>query len=312
VSFGGLTFRDLEYVVAVADARSFTAAAERCGVAQPSLSAQVRKVERQLGAAIFERTGREIKTTVAGDAILAQARTVLGEGRRLFELSKGLGDPLAGTLTLGAIATLGPYLIPHILGPLRRAHPGLNLILREGLTADLTAAMSSGEVDAVLMSLPAHDERLMAEPILFEPFLGIFPAASALADRDHIALADLDTEALILMDEGHCVRDQALSLCTRADRRQRHVASIETLRHLVAAGAGHSLLPALAARQDPLLDGQLRYRPLDERAGRLIGLCWRASDPRGAHFADLARFIAAIPVPGTVRAAEFNASALPD
>lgn len=300
MSFGGLTFRDLEYVVAVADAKSFTAAAERCGVAQPSLSAQVRKVERQLETMIFERTGRDIRLTASGGAVVAQARAVLNEGRRLFELSRDLGDPLCGMLNLGAIATLGPYLVPHVLGPLRRAYPQLALILREGITGELTAHVMVGDVDAVLMSLPLADDRLAAEPILFEPFIGICPAGSALAARDRFALSDLDTEGLILMDEGHCVREQALALCTRAGRGQRHVASIETLRHLVAAGAGHSLLPALAARPDPRLDDHLCYRPLaDPDAGRLIGLAWRASDPRAGAFRELARFIAGIGIPGT-------------
>lgn len=300
MSFGGLTFRDLEYVVAVADAKSFTAAAERCGVAQPSLSAQVRKVERQLGTMIFERTGREIRLTTSGSAVVEQARNVLQEGRRLFELSRDLSDPLSGTLTLGAIATLGPYLFPHMLGPLKAAYPRLALMLREGLTAELMASVIAGEVDAVLMSLPVGDERFACEPILFEPFLGICPTGSDLSGQDRLELPDLDTDGLILMDEGHCVRDQALALCARAGRSRRHVASIETLRHLVAAGAGHSLLPALAARADPLLDAHVCYRPLaDEDAGREIGLVWRASDPRGASFRQFARFLAGLSVPGT-------------
>lgn len=302
MSFGGLTFRDLEYVVAVADAKSFTAAAERCSVAQPSLSAQVRKVERQLGTQIFERMGRETRLTAVGGVVVNQARAVLNEGRRLFEVSRGITDPLAGTLTLGAIATLGPYLVPHILGPLRRAFPSLSLILREGLTAELTTQALAGDVDAVLMSLPLPDERLAAEPILFEPFVAICPSHSDLAGQDKLEFADLDTGGLILMDEGHCVRDQALALCTRASRDRRHVASIETLRHLVAAGAGHSLLPALAATPDPRLDDHLCYRPLaDEEAGRMIGLAWRASDPRADAFRELARFIAGLAIPGTRR-----------
>lgn len=301
MSFGGLSLRDIEYVVAIADTGSFTAAAERCGVAQPSLSGQVRKVENQLGLQIFERTGRDVRLTAAGAGLVGQARTVLGEARRLFDMARTLNDPLAGPLRLGVIATLAPYLVPHLLGPLRIAFPDLKLILREGLTADLSALVISGELDAVLLSLPAEDERLAEAPILFEPFVGMCSTASPLAGRSTLTLDDLDTEDLLLMDEGHCIRAQALALCSSARHGDpRHAASIETLRHLVAAGSGHALLPGLAVRVDPLLDAHINYIPLDdETLGRTIGLTWRRTDTRRASFERLAEFLRGLDVPGT-------------
>lgn len=292
MSFGGLTLRDLEYVVAVADEGSFTAAAARCAVAQPSLSAQVRKVEGQLGFVLFERVGRSVRLTPTGTAAIDQARRVLEEARRLFEVGRDRSDPLAGPLRLGAITTLGPYLVPHLLGPLQASFPSLKPILREGLTDDLLRALAAGDVDAALLSLPVEDERLTLAPVFFEPFVAVVSRRSPLAARRALTLAELDGDDLILMEEGHCLREQALALCARPGRTVagRHAASVETLRHLVAVGAGHSLIPALAVRPDPLVDGHVRYRPL-EAAGRVVALAWRRRDPRAAAFRRLAAFV---------------------
>jgi LysR family hydrogen peroxide-inducible transcriptional activator len=303
--FGGISLRDIEYVVAISDTGSFTAAAERCGVSQPSLSGQVRKVENQLGLKIFERTGRDVRLTPAGADIVEQARSVLGEARRMFDLSHKLNDPLAGTLRLGVIATLGPYLVPHLLGPLQSEFPDMKLQLREGLTADLGALVVGGELDAVLLSVPVEDDRLMAMPILFEPFVGMCSRRSVLSRKDVLDMEDLDTGDLLLMDEGHCIRGQALALCSNRHpgRETRHAASIETLRHLVAAGSGHALLPKLAARTDARIDVHVRYTPLsDSRAGRDIGLAWRRTDVREKAFRRLATFIGGLEIEGTTPA----------
>jgi LysR family hydrogen peroxide-inducible transcriptional activator len=303
MSFGGLSLRDIEYVVAIADAGGFTTAAEQCGVSQPSLSAQVRKVEAKLGVTLFERAGRDVRITASGAGLIEQARAVLGEARRLFDLAKTLNDPLAGPLRLGVIATLGPYLVPHILGPLRSAFTDLQLVLREGLTADLSGLLVAGQLDCVLLSLPVEDERLAEAAILFEPFVGLCSTRSALANRKNLRIADLDVEGLMLMDEGHCIRDQALALCARPSvaRDHRHAASIETLRHLVAAGSGHALLPRLAARpEDPLLEAHLRYIELeDDAVGRTIGLAWRRTDVRRPSFEALAGMLRGVTIPGT-------------
>jgi len=305
MSFGGLSLRDLEYVVEVARLGSFTAAARACAVSQPTLSAQVRKVEEQLGLVLFERAGRAVRVTQAGAAVLAQAGAVLGEARRLFELARGANDPLTGDMHLGAIATLGPYLVPHVLGPLRAAFPQMRLILREGLTDDLVHAVLAGDLDAVLLSPPVEDARIAVRPLFFEPFVLMYPAAAdpsqGTADFDAArGLDDLEPAGLILMEEGHCLRAQALEACKAATSSDRHAASIETLRHLVAAGIGYSLLPTLAMGAAPALDGQLRYRALDrDDPGRTIALAWRRTDPRAPAFERLGTLIAGLDLPGT-------------
>lgn len=301
MAFSGLTLRDLEYVVAVEEAGSFTGAAERCSVSQPSLSVQVRKVEDQLGLAIFERAGRQIRTTSGGRLVIEQARIVLAEARHLVEVARNTVDPLAGMIRLGAIATLGPYLIPHLLGPLRRRLPKLQPIFKEGLTADLVREVHSGNLDAVLLSPPVEGGRLTVREVFFEPFLVICPTDSDLARRDPLALDDLEGDGLLLMDEGHCLTGQVLSLCRSAGRRasERHAASLETLRHLVAAGAGYSIIPALAVHSDPRVDHLIRYRPFGEaRVGRIVGLAWRQTDPRAEALCAFAEFIRMIGIPG--------------
>lgn len=297
MSFGGLTLRDLEYVVEVARTCSFTAAAQHCAVSQPTLSAQVRKVEDQLGVAIFDRAGRKVRLTPAGAQAVEQARSVLGEARRLFDIARGARDPLAGDLRLGAIATLGPYLVPHLLGPLRAAFPQMRLILREGLTEQLCRDVLAGEIDAALLSLPLEEPRLAAMPLFFEPFVAVASRHRAPEREGPLRFEDLDASELILMDEGHCLRAQAIAACGANTASDRHAASIETLRHLVAAGLGHSLLPALAVPAAPLLDAELRYHALEgDRHGRIIGLAWRATDPRAEGFETLGGFIAGLEI----------------
>jgi LysR family hydrogen peroxide-inducible transcriptional activator len=293
MAFSGLTLRDLEYAVEVARTGSFTAAAGHCAVSQPTLSAQVRKVEAQLGVTLFERAGRSVRVTAAGEPVLAQAQAVLGEARRLFEVARGQGDPLAGELRLGVIATLGPYLVPHLIGPLGEAFPDMRLVLREGLTDGLCRSVLAGEVDAVLLSLPIEDTRIAVKPLFFEPFV----IAAPIAAGSRLRLAELDPADMIVMEEGHCLRSQALAVCKAQGPSTRHAASIETLRHLVAAGLGYSLLPRLAVRADPLLDGHLSYHDADG-AGRVVGLAWRATDPRAAALRRLGEAVRATTIPG--------------
>ncbi|MDZ4789695.1 MAG: LysR substrate-binding domain-containing protein [Hyphomicrobiales bacterium] len=306
MNYASLTLRDLEYLVAVADLSGVSAAAAQCRVAQPSLSAQVKKIETNLEVVIFERGKGRMTLTPKGAPVVAQARVVLAEARRLFEVARTGGDPLSGTLRLGVIATLAPYLIPHLIDPVQTRFPCLKLIFNEALTAELIAALVAGELDAALLSTPLSENRLRAEPLFFEPFFAICHAQSQLSEKTGLSLADLEEEGMILMDEGHCLRGQALEACrVRAGGRQeRHAASVETLRHLVAAGSGHSLIPALAVKYDPRLDRTVRYFPLvDQNVGRTIALTWRASDPRSCGYQVLSGFLASISLPGVVRLA---------
>ncbi|UEM05757.1 LysR family transcriptional regulator [Skermanella rosea] len=296
MSFAGLSLRDLEYLVAVADLRHFGQAAQQCGVSQPALSGQIRKLEDLLGTPVFERAGRKVLLTARGDALVAQARRVLEEAQRLVELARDLNEPLSGRLGLSAIQTLGPYLFPHVLRPLRECFPRLDLILGEGRTGELLAGLRAGRIDAVLVALPVRERGVTVEPLFFEPFLLAHPAGHRLGSGAAVTAADLPADDLMLLEEGHCLRDQALAVCGAGGSpggRARHATSLETLRHMVAAGAGYTLMPALAAGEDDTLGGLVAYRPfVPDPPGRTIALAWRSSDPRAAQFHRLADCLA--------------------
>ncbi len=308
-SLAGLSLRDLEYAVAVADFRHFGRAAEHCGVSQPALSEQLRKLEAVLGAALFERTARRVEITPPGELLLRQARIVLREGFGLIEMARAQTDPLDGPLRIGVIPTLGPYYLPLVLRMLRSDFPGLELRLQEGLTEDLTEALHRGSLDAVLVALPAPAEGVMTvEPLFFERFRLLAPTGHPLLDAGVLHPEDLPGEDLLLLEEGHCLRDQTISLCRLPGPRgrdARHASSLEMLRHMVAAGEGYALMPGLATGPSGGPDGlgaasalsvlvQSRALGLGRegaRPGRIIVLGWRATDPRGAHFSRLAAFL---------------------
>ena len=285
MSLKSLSLRDLEYAVAVAEERHFGRAAARCHVSQPALSAQVKKLEDMLGAQLFERTPRGVIVTERGDLLVRQSRRMLDEGRRLLELASASGT-LSGELRIDAIATLGPYIVPHMLRPLRRRFPEASFVLREARTEGILAALAAGATDLALISPPVRGEGLTVIPLFDEPFVAIHPADMVLAERTPITIDDLEGTNVLLLEEGHCLRDQALTLCARADTKaHRHATSLETLRHMVAAGAGCSLIPALAADGRESFGGLLRYAEIDDpQAFRTIALAFRATDPRAGHY----------------------------
>ncbi len=295
VSVSTLSLRDLEYTVAVARERHFGRAAESCGVSQPTLSEQVRKLEAILGFALFERTTRSIEPTVRGQAILAQAEALLGSARQLLEDARRSSEPLSGELRLGVIATLGPYYMPSVIALGRRQFPRLALRLREGLTDDLLLALRNGELDAALVALPVPLDGLVAEPLFFEPFRLACPSDHELAQRREVGLRDLKRGPLLLMEDGHCLRDQALSLCNPRPlpHQTRYASSLEMLRAMIAAGEGISVIPLLAAGEHTSMHGMIAYRELDDaRAGRTIALVRRATETRVddlRHVADFMR-----------------------
>ena len=296
-----LSLRDLEYAVAVAEERHFGRAAARCHVSQPALSAQVKKLEAALGTRLFERTPRGVIVTEPGKHLLRQARRMLDEGRRFLELASASGA-LSGELRIDAIATLGPYVVPHILRPLRRRFPDVSFVLREGRTEAILEALGTGETDLALIATPAPGEGFSSLPLFEEPFVAIHPADMVLSEDPPLSIDDLEGAHLLLLEEGHCLRDQALALCARAEpRAHRHATSLETLRHLVAAGAGYSLLPALAAADRETFGGLLHYTAIDDpRAARTVALAFRASDPRADHYGAVAEAIRDA-MPDTVR-----------
>jgi len=294
VSVSSLSLRDLEYAVAVARERHFGRAAEYCGVSQPTLSEQVRKLESILGFALFERTTRTIEPTVRGAAVLEQAEALLGNARRLLEDARRSAEPLSGELRLGVIATLGPYYMPSVIALGRRRFPRLALRLRESTTNELLVALRSGELDAILVALPVPLEGLQAEPLFFEPFRLACPSDHELAQRERVRVRDLNRGALLLMEDGHCLRDQALSLCNPRSlpNQSRYASSLEMLRHMIAAGEGISLIPLLAAAEHTSMHGMITYRELDEaRAGRTIALVWRATETRAGDLRQIAAFV---------------------
>lgn len=302
MNLSGLSLRDLEYVVAVADEGHFGRAAGRCNVSQPTLSVQVRKLEGALGLTLFERSNRRVLLTESGQAIVRQARTVLSEAQRLLAMAtEGRGAPLTGRLSLAAIQTLGPYFFPLVLRSLREAYPLLSLSLSESRTADIMEGLRDGRIDAALVSLPLSQARLAISRLFIEPFFLACPAEHALAQGGALSAGAIAGPDLLLLDEGNCLRDQTIAACGAGSLVGRHATSLETLRSMVAAGAGYTLLPALAVPINPDPSGLTVIRDFDvDGPGRTIALVWRASDPRAEGLAHLAAFFRAHAPPGTV------------
>lgn len=287
VHFSGLSLRDLEYVVAVADTGHFLRAAERCHVTQPSLSVQIRRVENRLDTVIFERTTRRILVTEDGARLVAQMRKVLAEASLLLDMALRKERSFGGTLRLSAIATLGPYYFSHALPVIQKAYPGTSLVLGEGKTDDLVDALVHGQLDAVLMSAPVNVAQLSCAALFEEPFLMACRADHPVTTTQGDAWARLKPHERLLLEEGHCLRDQALAACADVEPDKRNGTSLESLRYMVAAGEGCTLMPRLATTQ---VDG-VRYLPMPDDYSRTIVLAWRKSDPRSDEFRAVARLL---------------------
>ncbi|ATU73068.1 hydrogen peroxide-inducible genes activator [Komagataeibacter rhaeticus] len=292
IPLSGLSLRDIEYVVAVDDLRNFSRAAERCGVSQGGLSEQVRKLEALLGVVLFERSRRHVAPTPDGARLIALGRDVLAAARAMIEAARVQTGPLAGLLRIGVIATLGPYYVPDLLPLLRGTYPQLRLQLTDSLTDTMLGMLRHDALDMVFAALPVSGDGFTCAPLFDEPFVAAFPAEHPLARRQPLAMADLNGPDLLLLEDGHCLRDQALALCGMSPRhaRQRLATSLEMLWHMIGAGEGYSLIPRLALRNRQAWQELITLTPLPG-ASRTIGLVWRASDPRGAAFAEFARFL---------------------
>lgn len=290
-----MNLRDLRYLVALADERHFGRAALRCRVSQPTLSAQVRKLEDYLGVALVERQPRRIALTEAGIRVVERARRLLLEADAIVELAKADRDPLAGSLKVAFIPTVGPYLLPHVSRRLRHDLPRLKLMLYEYQTAPLLEKLRSGEIDVGVLALPVPLDGLDALPLYEEPFTVAVPAGHALAGRDRVKLEDLKGETLLLLEDGHCLRDQALEVCSRVkinEDQDYRATSLETLRQMVAAGHGVTLMPQLAAESYAGTARAVRIRPFAKPApARTIGAVWRKSTTRGKAIEALAGVI---------------------
>ena len=292
-SVSSLSLRDLEYAVAVGRELNFGRAAESCGITQSTLSEQIRKLEATLGVTLFERTKRKVAPTARGAAILEQAHALLGNARHLLDEAQRSAAPLSGELRLGAIATLGPYYLPSVIALGRRRFPKLALRLREATTDELLGALRNAELDAILVALPVPMSGLVAQPLFFEPFRCASPRDHELANRERIRLRDLKRVPLLLLVDGHCLRDQALSLCGQAlPKNSRYASSLEMLRHMIAVGEGVSLIPQLATGEHAAMKGMIVYRAIeDKHAGRTIALVWRATETRQRDLRAIAAFM---------------------
>ena len=287
-----MNLRDLKYLVALADHRHFGRAAEASFVSQPTLSTQVRKLEEELGVALVERAPRRVMLTPIGAEIAERARKVVAEVEQLGEIARRSRDPEAGTVRLGLFPTLAPYLLPHVLPGIRRKFPRLELLLVEEKTDQVLARLRDGRLDAGVLALPLHDEPLHVEPLFDEPFVLAVPRGHALAGRASVPVSELDDRHLLLLEEGHCLRDQALEVCRLAGADERdgfRATSLETLRQMVASGVGITLLPMLAVQPPVPPSPDIALVPFRRPVpSRRIAMVWRRSSAMGGFLAKLA------------------------
>jgi LysR family hydrogen peroxide-inducible transcriptional activator len=298
-----MNLRDLRYLLALADHRHFGRAAEASHISQPTLSTQIRKLEEELGVALVERAPRKVMLTEAGAEIAQRARQVIAEVEQMREIARRAHDPESGSLRLGLFPTLGPYLLPHVVGPLRQRFPKLELLLVEEKTEALIAQLRSGRIDAAVLALPVDDDGLEHALLFDEPFVLAVPEAHALAKRraKALRLAELQNEHLLLLEDGHCLREQALDVCHLAGANEKdgfRATSLETLRQMVAAGVGMTLLPVLAVKPPVPPQPNLRLLPFAAPAPtRRIALFWRKSSARVGFLQGVAKVLGALPAP---------------
>jgi LysR family hydrogen peroxide-inducible transcriptional activator len=279
-----LKLKDLRYLVAVADLRHFGRAAARCFVSQPTLSAQLKKLEQSLGVQLIERAPHNVSLTPAGEEIVARARRIIEASDEVVTLARTQRDPLGGRLRVALLPTIGPYLLPRIAPLIRRTLPRLQLQLYEYQTAAMLEKLRAGELDLGILALPVELSGLEARELYREAFLMALPERHPLAAHATVRVADLKGETLLLLEDGHCLRDQALEVCSRVavkDAQDFRATSLETLRQMVATGAGVTLLPELAGRGAYRNARGVVLRPFARPAPqRHIGAVWRKSTAR--------------------------------
>ena len=293
-----LKLKDLRYLVAVADTRHFGHAAARCFVSQPTLSAQLKKLEEYLGVQLIERQPRHITLTEAGASVVSHARRIIEASEEIVSVAQRQRDPLAGRLRLALLPTIGPYLLPLVAARIHKALPRLDLLLYEHQTAPMLEKLHSGEIDAGILALPVDAEALASLPLYDEPFVLAVPVGHALARRKSVHATDLEGETLLLLEDGHCLRDQALAVCSLSGAHEKQdfrATSLETLRQMVASGGGVTLLPDLASRgaygSARGIDIVHFARPAPVRH---VGILWRKSSARAVAIESVGAVIAEI------------------
>jgi LysR family transcriptional regulator, hydrogen peroxide-inducible genes activator len=294
-----MNLRDLHYFVALAEHRHFGRAAEACFVSQPTLSTQVRKLEEELGVTLVERAPRQVMLTPAGRDIAARARRIVDDVEQMKESARRSQDPEAGTVRFGVFPTLGPYLLPHVVPNVRARFPQLELLLVEEKSDVLLARLHEGRLDAALLALPVLDEQLHVEFLFEEPFVLAVPQGHPLAQRSSLSLKELANERLLLLADGHCLREQALDVCQLAgasEKAEFQATSLETLRQMVAANVGVTLLPTLAVKPPVARSDSIHLLGFhDSKPSREIAMVWRRSSAMGAFLAQLAEVFRQLP-----------------
>ena len=319
-----MTLTELKYIVAVAREKHFGRAAEACFVSQPTLSVAIKKLEDELEVKLFERSANEVSLTPLGEEIVRQAQSVLEQAANIKEIAKRGKDPLAGPLRLGVIYTIGPYLLPSLVRQAIDRTPQMPLLLQENFTAKLLEMLRTGEIDCAIMAEPFADTGLAMAPLYDVPFMAAVPSSHPLARQDAISTEALRDETMLLLGAGHCFRDHVLEACpefarfashTEGIRRSFEGSSLETIKHMVAAGMGVTLVPRLsvpaealtagARRNKKTTDMYVRYLPVVDAAGRpplrRVVLAWRRSFTRYEAIAALRNAIYACELPGVTR-----------
>ena len=303
-----MTLTELKYIVAVARERHFGRAAEACFVSQPTLSVAIRKLEDELGVTIFERGGSEVGVTVIGQTLVSQAQKVLEESANLKELARHGNDPLAGALRVGVIHTIGPYLLPKLVPWHISCTPQMPLVLQENFTVKLIELLRQGEIDCAILALPLPEAGLATRALYDEPFVVVIPASHPWANRKSVSAEDLKQQNMLLLGSGHCFRDQVLEVCPELSRfaaasegiqRTFEGSSLETIRHMVAAGIGITVMPLTSVPESERNNTLLRYIKFDKPVpDRRVVLAWRKSYPRMVAIETLAQAVFACGLEG--------------
>ncbi|WP_326535664.1 hydrogen peroxide-inducible genes activator [Pseudorhodoferax sp.] len=316
-----MTLTELKYIVAVAREKHFGKAAEACFVSQPTLSVAIKKLEEELDLKLFERSANEVTVTPLGEEIVRQAQSVLEQAANIKEIAKRGKDPLAGPLKLGVIYTIAPYLLPDLVRNAIARTPQMPLMLQENFTVKLLESVRTGELDCAIMAEPFPDAGLAIAPLYDEPFVAVVPTSHTLAAQDHITAAQLKAETMLLLGNGHCFRDHVLEVCpefarfssdAEGIRRSFEGSSLETIKHMVAAGMGVTLVPRLGVPSEALDrkggkrkradEPYVKYLPFDgDPPTRRVVLAWRRSFTRYEAIAALRNAIYACELPGVKR-----------
>jgi len=274
-----MNLRDLTYLVATAKHLHFGKAAKACFVSQPTLSTQLKKLEEELGVTLFERNNKNVMLTDTGNAIVVQAQKVLYETEQIRRLANSSLEPFTGEFRLGVIPTIGPYLLPLVYKKLKKAMPRLKIFLHEEKTEVAITQLKSGLLDAIIIATPASENSLISKTLFTDPFYLALPNGHPLSKKKLINIDDISKENILLLEEGHCLREQALELCgtlNLGSNQQFHATSLETLRYMVMAGVGITLLPEIALAYTRIKNSELTIKPFKNPSPkRIVSLVWR-------------------------------------